>query len=243
MDRFYQVSTLNSLMLGNLSGVISINELLKNGDYGIGTCEGLDGEMIVIDGTAYNGHASGAVQKYHNDDKVAFASVCRFSEHTKSFIIKDINNLKELTKKMTQLIKEEYKNKNVFYIVKIKVHTNYVKFRSCYKQNEPYRTLMEIMPSQVKFEYNNISGDIIGVFCPDYVDKLNMPGWHFHFISDDKTKGGHLFDLSFAEAQIDIDQKTQYEIILPTNNKFATINLSADLKKEVEETESEKEIV
>lgn len=243
MNDFYQVSTLNALMLGNLYGVISTKELLENGNFGLGTFEGVDGELIVLDGTAYNGQADGTARKCTDSEKVAFAAVCRFSEKIKKYTINDIGSLKDLRRTMTQLIEEQYKNKNVFYIVKIKAHMNYVKVRSCYKEKEPYRTLMAVTSSQVKYEYNDISGDIVGVFCPNYVDKLNMPGWHFHFISEDKTKGGHLLDVSLKKADIDIDQKTQYEIILPTNTKFATINLCADLKVETKKTELEQHIV
>ena len=35
---------------------------------------------------------------------------------------------------------------------------------------------------------------LVGVYFPDYMDGINMPGWHLHFLSEDRAKGGHVFD-------------------------------------------------
>ena len=52
-ETMYQVATLQSLMVGNYDGFVSVGELRKHGDIGVGTFERIDGEMIVLDGTVY----------------------------------------------------------------------------------------------------------------------------------------------------------------------------------------------
>ncbi len=35
------------------------------------------------------------------------------------------------------------------------------------------------------FLFENIRGSLVGVYFPDYLDGINMPGWHLHFLSED----------------------------------------------------------
>lgn len=49
-DTLYQVSTLDSLMQGVYDGELMLEELLQRGDFGIGTFDALDGEMVILDG-------------------------------------------------------------------------------------------------------------------------------------------------------------------------------------------------
>ena len=41
-----QVSTINALLAGVYDGILTVGELKGYGDFGIGTFEGLDGEMV-----------------------------------------------------------------------------------------------------------------------------------------------------------------------------------------------------
>ena len=76
--KFYQVNTLNSLMLGNFDRTVSVKDFMNGKDTGIGTYEGLNGEAIFMDGVAYNGTADGNVKIMKDDDYVAFGTVCKF---------------------------------------------------------------------------------------------------------------------------------------------------------------------
>ena len=53
ISKYYQVSTLQALALGFSKSVITVGELLRHGDTGIGTFEDVDGEMIILDGKCY----------------------------------------------------------------------------------------------------------------------------------------------------------------------------------------------
>ena len=48
--KMYQVSTLQALAMGHTKSVIDVAELKKHGNTGLGTYEGVNGEMIVADG-------------------------------------------------------------------------------------------------------------------------------------------------------------------------------------------------
>ncbi|MDD3225686.1 MAG: acetolactate decarboxylase [Clostridium sp.] len=237
MSEFYQVSTLNAIMLGNFDGTIDVKELLEHGNEGIGTFEGLDGEMIVLDGKAYNGKANGKAEEYDGEKRVAFATVAKFSENAKSYVLKNIDTIKQLKIKLNEIIDEKYKDINAFYILKAEVEANYVKVRSCCKQQKPYKTLLEVSKNQVEHEYKNLNGYLLAVWCPKYVDGLNMPGWHIHFLSKDKSKGGHMLEISVKNVDLKIEDKRDYKIILPSNEEFKNLDLGADLKKDTEKVE------
>lgn len=237
MNKLYQVSTLNALMLGNFQGVTTVDELLAKGSYGIGTFEGLDGELIALDGKVYNGKGNGNVQEYGKDEKSAFAVMYNISDNAKNYSFQNISNFEHLKENFNRIINEDYKNKNVFYVLKAEVTLNSIKVRSFYKQEKPYKTLPQLVSSQTEYTYENCKGYLVGVWCPKYVEGLNMPEWHLHFLSEDKTKGGHMLEVDIKEAKITIEDKTNFEMMLPTNEEFKSINLNSDLRKDTEKVE------
>ena len=96
----------------------------------------------------------------------------------------------ELTRRI-----EEHFGLNSMHVVRIDGTFSKIDARS----EAPYRShhisLKNMLEkTQKAFVFENISGSLVGVYFPDYMDGINMPGWHLHFLSDDKTKGGHVFD-------------------------------------------------
>jgi acetolactate decarboxylase len=87
-----------------------------------------------------------------------------------------------------------------------------------------------VAESQKEFIYENISGTLVALYCPDYVSGINLYGWHIHFISSDGSKGGHVLDavIECAEAQIDIT--SAYKIVLPETQSFASLPLADDMQ-------------
>lgn len=166
-----QVGTLNSLMMGDYYATETVDELLKNGDIGIGTYEGLDGEAIILNGVAYDSRADGKTYVMDKNDKLPFATVTKFDNNVTEYKVsfKDIEQLKdELEKKLP--------SKNFFYMIKLEGLFK-VRIRSCYKQSEPYEPLYKVACDQREYDFEE-EGYVIGVYCPNYVQGMNLPGWH-----------------------------------------------------------------
>ncbi len=49
----FQTSTVQALLAGAFDGDVTLEEVLEHGDLGLGTLNGLDGELIVLDGEAW----------------------------------------------------------------------------------------------------------------------------------------------------------------------------------------------
>ena len=224
--KLVQASTLNALMLGNFDTTILVRDFLSEADTGIGTYTGLDGEAIFENGVAYKATADGGVSIMKPEDGVAFGTVARFDsmlpEHeAKSF--ENIEELKELLKPYTD------ENPNIFYMLVMSGSFDLMHVRSCYVCEKPYPTLSEAASHQKEFKYENVKGKVIAVYCPPYVEGMNLPGWHFHFLSEDKTKGGHILGLSGNGLKYRIEPISEWEVILPENAEFAKLDLCEDL--------------
>lgn len=223
--KLVQASTLNALMLGNFDCTISVRDFLSEADTGIGTYTGLDGEAIFENGVAYKATADGNVVMMEPGEGVAFGTVARFDsslpKHKADF--KDIEELKEA------LLSYTSENPNIFYMLVMKGSFDHMHVRSCYACDKPYPTLSEAASHQKEFKYEDIRGSVIAVYCPPYVEGMNLPGWHFHFLSEDKTKGGHILGLSGKDVSFCIEPIKEWELILPENAEFAKLDLCEDL--------------
>src|SRR5262245_15307262 len=93
--RITQVSVLNEVTIGRYDGVMSIPELLQCGDFGLGTLTHLDGELIVLDGRAYQVRGDGTVVIVGPDRSTPFAIVTRF-EPDGEFPCPQVGNLSDL---------------------------------------------------------------------------------------------------------------------------------------------------
>lgn len=233
----YQVSTLNALMQGYYDGVISIDELLKDGDTGIGTFGTLDGEMIVLDGVVYQAKSDGTVEVASDSMSTPFACVEYFTEEISLPDLAGISDIQQLKDVLMTTMEKEVGNDNVFYMTKISGDFSMIHVRSVPKQEKPYRPLSEIAEEQQEYIYEEQPGTLVALYCPDYVEGINLPGWHIHFISEDKTKGGHVLDLALKSGSGAMDLITDYQMILPNDEEFADLELATDMSKKTNAVE------
>ena len=228
-----QVSTLQALLDGVYDGVMPVGILKQKGDLGIGTLEGLDGELIILDGAAYQVQADGKVYAVSDDQKTPFASVTYFDADRTAALEPDMDFAE-----MQQFLGEWLPTENLFYAVKIEGTFSYVKTRAVPGQSKPYPPFLEVTRHQPEFEFTEVSGTIVGFRYPPYVSGVNMVGYHLHFLTDDKSAGGHLMDLEVKEGTVSIDDTPGFLMVLPDEGSdFYQIDLSDDRQEQLEEAE------
>ncbi len=228
-DILYQVSTINSLVAGNYDGIQKVQELKANGDVGIGTFDALDGELVMIDSKVYKVKSTGEVEEIGGFESVPFAAVT-FLDKDISKEISPVISFDSLKLELDKLIE----NKELFYAFRIDATFQYVKTRSVPKQQKPYPILSEVTKNQPTFEYSNIKGSLIGFWCPEYVGGVNVSGYHLHFLSDDKTKGGHLLDVRADQSSVYLDATDSFTMYLSSNKGAANIS---EIEKEIDKVE------
>lgn len=232
-DTAFQTSTIDALLAGVFDGDTSGNSLLQHGDFGIGTFDHLDGEMLVLDGTIYQIKADGKVYLPDPSIKTPFATVCQF-EADESLPVPSGSDFPAVEKLMNAFAP----NQNLFYAIKLTGQFQKMKTRSVPGQHKPYPPLKEVTKKQPEFEMENISGTIVGFRCPAFVKGINVPGYHLHFISDDRSKGGHILSFKIKTGRAEIDVLDQYVLTLPSSaQEFAALDLSKDRSAELEDVE------
>jgi acetolactate decarboxylase len=211
-DIIFQVSTITTLLDGGYDGVLSFRDLKKQGDFGIGTFNALDGEMIAVDGEFYQIKSDGNVYSVAADVLTPFAIVTDFTAD-KTLEINEVVTLQ----KLKEILDKNLKDKNIFYAIKILGEFTLIKTRSVPRQEKPFKPLVDIVKNQPVFEYKNIKGTLVGFWCPLFIKGVNVPSYHFHFISEDKKVGGHLLDLEIKKVVINIDETSDFFMKLPEN--------------------------
>jgi acetolactate decarboxylase len=231
-DILYQVSTIDALLQGVYDGVLPVGELESHGDFGIGTLDRLEGEMLALDGNYYQIKTDGVAYPVSGEMTTPFATVTYF-EADENFFLEEPMNLTEIEQYLDLSLLSE----NLFYAVKIDGNFSYLKARSVPRQEKPYPKLADAVSNQTVFEFENVSGTLVGFRTPEYVQGVNVPGYHLHFITADRSSGGHVLDCKLEEGNASLDTTNAFFMELPTGGDFYEVELGQDLQEEMETVE------
>ena len=230
-ESIYQVALLQSLAQGYFDGSMTVGDLKTHGDTGIGTFDGLNGEMIVLDDVVYQAIGDGSVVVPADDETVPFSNVTFFEEDI-TLPLSGIADMSSLQAALNEVVREH--GANLFYMVKIPGTFSFIKVRSEFKQEKPYRNLdVALAADQNEFDFENIRGTMVGLYCPDYMGDLNSVGWHFHFLTEDLAQSGHVLQVSVDEATALLDATPGFELFLPEEEVFQNMELSKDMDEAI----------
>jgi len=231
-DVIYQTSVINALLAGDYDGEFKIEQLKHYGDFGIGTFNELDGEMVALEGKFFQVKADGVAYPVSDWMKTPFA-VVTFFEADQTVNLEKISSLAQLEQSLDQIIG----NQNLFYAIRMEGTFEYLKTRSVPKQSKPYPALTEAVKTQSVFEFHNSSGVLVGFRSPDYLGGINVAGYHFHFLNQARDAGGHLLECKINNARVEIDRSSKFFLVLPEGEDFAQESLPAEIKEDLKKVE------
>jgi acetolactate decarboxylase len=222
LHTLFQVSTSGALVQGVYERAVSSNLLLNYGDFGLGTFENLDGEMVVLDGAIYQVRSDGKVTKIEKDVGTPFAVVTHFVADQDQ-MIENASSFKDLTK-----ICDRYRDSdNLFYAFRIDGHFGHVHTRAMRETLEEL-PLAKAAAIQPEFEFTGVDGTLVGIWAPQFSSALNIAGYHFHFLSEDRSKGGHLLECSGKHLRIRVERLNDFHLSLPESEEFLRADLTKD---------------
>jgi acetolactate decarboxylase len=221
----FQVSTSGALVAGVYSGMVSCATILQHGDFGLGTFANLDGEMIVVDGRVYRIQGSGRVAEAAREAEAPFAVVTWFKPNMEASI-NDVSSYKELEARCDAF----RRSGNIFYAIRLDGHFKRVRTRAV-NPPQPGTRLAAAAKAQSEFNLAEIDGSLVGLWSPGFSSAFSVAGYHFHFLSDDRSHGGHLLDVEADSLQLKIEPLTAFHLALPETESF----LKADLSKSTAE--------
>lgn len=233
-DFMYQYSIMDALQAGVYDGNMTFDELKKKGNFGIGTFNGLEGEMIMVDGQVYKMRSDGTISKVPGKDSTPLAFVKFFAADT-TFTITG-NNLTYADVQATIL---KALNKNEMYAIRLKGTFNTMRGRSVMPVKRPYPELADYIKAggQANFNFNAITGTCIGFLMPGYMARTNVVGYHVHFIANDRMHGGHIFDFTTNSIEVEVDHIKGTTIELNTHPDFDNTDFSKDRVKDIKKIE------
>jgi len=229
--RIYLCAPVNALVEGIYEEKIPFAQIRQHGDFGLGTFDHLDGEMVMLDGRIYQMTADGQVHTVDDHALAPFACVTFFQSMTHD-ILEQPTDYPTFLEWLLALLPSP----NIFYALRIEGAFSHVKMRSVPKQ-ENYRPLVEVAREQPTFEFQDIKGVLAGFFTPAFMASLNVPGLHLHFLSADRQQGGHLLECRPRQVRADIQFLSTLELGLPMNLDYLTVDFQRNINQDLHEAE------
>lgn len=213
----FQISPLEALMQGDYDGPTTFGELRQRGDFGLGTLNGLDGEMVALDGRFYQVRFDGKVLTVEDSAKTPFAVVTFFKAGKKSSISgkMDKGRLEDAVDRLLD-------SKEHFSAVRVDGNFPYIKVRSVPRQHKPYVPLKDVLERQSLFELSDVKGTLVGFRFPPYMNGVNVPGYHFHFLTADRNAGGHVLACTVEGCRVEIAECCDFFLRVPSGTAPVT---------------------
>ncbi len=227
----YLSAPINALVEGLYVENTTIGQIKEHGDFGLGTFNYLDGEMLLLDGNVYQVRSDGHVYSVGDDEQSPFACVTFFSPDTIDDIT-DTIDAGAFYDFLGRLIPSE----NMLYAIRIEGTFSRIKTRAAPK-SENYKPLVEATKTQSVFDFSDVEGCLAGFYTPRFMESLSAPGYHLHFLTEDRKHGGHLIECATKNVRIGIQHVPKLEVGLPFTLDYLTADLTRDVGKDLDKAE------
>ncbi|TCV19544.1 alpha-acetolactate decarboxylase [Sphingobacterium alimentarium] len=232
----YNYGIIDAFIGGLYKGSLPIKDLKLKGDFGIGAPDMLNGELTMLNGKAYQTKATGETVVLDNDHKTSFSTVTFFRADTVFYV----NNATE-QKDLLEIIANRLTNKNAMYAIKITGDFSNVRTRAFPPvKEEPFPVLSTILDRQQFFDIQNTAGTLVGYHLPEYLNGIQMSGFHLHFLSANTKQGGHVLGFKGQNLKIEIAELKSFELEAPTTKDFQNFQFRKKHNEDLERVEQGK---
>ena len=220
----FQASTIGALLEGSFDGDLTFAELADHGDLGLGTLNGLDGEMIALDGEFFRADVDGGIHRVGPGERTPFAVVTRFEPTVDERLSAAGRSHEELLACLDELVPADASS----CAIRLDGRFDLVRARSVPRQSPPYRPLTEVVADQHVFELVDVEGTMLGFRFPSYAEGIEIGGYHLHFISADRSRGGHVLGSLTGELRVRIDPSDDLHVELPPEIELGDPDLAEE---------------
>ncbi len=230
---FTQISLFSVLLAGRYGGVCSLADVKKHGNLAIATMDRLDGEMQMIDGVVYQACADGRLRLPKDDETIPFGTIAEFTPE-QELRLDAIPCFEDFEARM----QTECPGLNLPLAVHLTGVFRHVKVRVVKRQEKDGIGLAEAARNEAVFEFDDVPGDMVGFRLPDYVQGVNAPGWHLHFVDDARRHGGHVVNFSLKQGEMRICHAREFHVVLP--EALNELELNRDWSDDLRKAEAER---
>ena len=218
-DAVFQVSTSGAIFDGVFEGFVTIADLRRHGDFGIGTFDSIDGELIMLDGQCYQARSDGSVQVAADDALTPFASVCWHQGDLRFEATGPVT-----WPELERILDTHRASENATVGIRGDGRFQRLHLRAACRA-ESGTDLATATRGQAEFVHEDVSGTLVGFWTPEFARAIGIPGYHVHFISDDRTIGGHVLDLQASALSVECNWTNDLRIAMPSQGAFLTADL------------------
>ena len=229
----YQTSTMSALLDGVYDGDVTIRELLQHGDFGLGTFNGLDGEMLVLDGVCYQLRGDGSAHVAESEQRTPFAVVTWFDADNEFDVTAPVDRAG-----LKARIDASLSSTNLIVAVRVDGEFSEIRTRTVTEQHRPYPPFSAATEDQQEVNFTDVTGTLAGFRMPDYEQGISVAGYHSHFLDADRRHGGHALDYRLNRGRVQIGVRSDLHLSLPRTPEFLAAQLDrADMDTEIRHTE------
>jgi acetolactate decarboxylase len=229
----YQSSTMGALLDGIYDGNVTIADLLTHGDFGLGTFNHLDGEMVILDHVCYHLRADGSARIADKKDLTPFAAVTWFKPHTTIRVSSPASRMDVIG-----MIDNAIESANLIHAIRVSGTFATMLTRTVSAQTKPYPPLTEATADEPRTVLHSVAGTLAGFRTPDFEEGISVAGDHLHFIDEARAHGGHMLDFELEKGELAIGSSSELHLSLPTTKAFLDAKLSAeDLAEQIRQSE------
>lgn len=215
-----QFAVIDALLAGAYDSGMSVETGKGLGDFGIGCCEDLGGEVIFIDGEVFECTVDEPPSRMTDAEVLPFVTVCRFPA-TESSPVADLGLMA-----LTASIEQELVSRNLFHAVRVDGVLKSVRVRVTQRQQHPFRPLAEVVNQQIETDLADVRGSLVGFWAPAIYQGITVAGLHLHFLAEDRSVGGHVLDVTVGGADIRLAAYSRFDLRLPTDDHFLSTELT-----------------
>src|ERR1700744_1554982 len=231
----YQTSTMGALLDGVYDGDVTIRELLQHGNFGLGTFNGLDAEILVLDCVCYQRRSDGSAHVADADQRTPFAVVTWF-DADRSFEVTEPVDRAGLKAR----IDDSLPSANLIAAVRVTRNFGVIRTRTVTKQHRPSPPFTEATQDQEEVTFSDVTGTLAGFRMPDYEQGVSVAGYHSHFVDAERRHGGHALDYLLTRGRVDISVRSDLHLSLPRTPEFLAAELNkTDMDSQIRQTEGE----
>lgn len=217
----YQIATMSALLDGIYDGDVPIRKLLTHGDFGLGTFNGLDGELLILDSTCYQLRSDGSATRAALDALVPFAVITRFRAQQTIDVTRALDRAA-----VTALVDASLDSANLMVAVRVRGRFETVRTRTVSEQHEPYPPFTEATRDQHEVTLTDVEGTLAGFRMPQWLQGISVAGYHAHFLDADRRRGGHALDYRLLRGTVDIGVYSEFHLSLPQTPRFEHADLT-----------------
>jgi acetolactate decarboxylase len=212
---------------------VSSSLLLRHGDFGLGTFDGLDGEMVVLEGVVYQVRSDGTVHSIDGDTGTPFAAVLYFAPD-ESVLLPNVSDFAELC----SICDKRRPSQNLFYAFRVDGTFTRIRTRAM-RRTQSGISLKTAAATQPEFEFKDVVGTLVGFWSPQFASSIDIPGYHFHFLSQDRTEGGHVLECAGSDLHLQWEAVKDFHLSMPDTEEFLRADLTTDLSKDLSAAEGD----